>query len=237
MNCKRCHRLADGTELCRYHRTALGMGYQPAEPVKRHLEKLLDLGWEKQQIAEAAGLPVPTVAAWSKRDYKRARHATYTAILSVPLMEKPGRRSVPAVGGVRRLHGLMRMGYTRLQVAELTGWSPRSLDKMCEKGHCSIGLHMALKRVADQLGHEPGPSKWAASIAKGRGYIPLWAWDEDNIDGPDAVPNLGEIEENRSNVIVSEARFLASYGASREEIARRLGVTVATLRTYLGRAA
>jgi len=49
-----------------------------------------------------------------------------------------------------------------------------------------------VRRVYDELWDKPGPSRISAQRAAKRGWVPPLAWDDDTIDDPAAVADLGE---------------------------------------------
>jgi hypothetical protein len=220
--------------LCeRHYRQLLRMdraGYVPAERAREHVQALRTLGWTYVQIAERAGTStwVPHRAAtgqtrwlWMDRE---------AALLSVPLEPRASHRGVESTGTRRRVQALAWMGWPCREVASRADTTQRSLATLILP-HRRISFALA-QRVADvyaDLSGTRGPSKTAAGKARGAGFAPPLAWDEDTIDDPAAVPNFGEVERG-AVVVDEEAKHLLGFGISRHEVARRLSVSEERIR-------
>lgn len=244
MKCTRggCVRVATSGPWCRPHGAVmkqLGLaGWCDVEPTRVHAEALIELGWSCKDISATSGVAITSLRKIRNGTFKRVRRATERKMLAIPLTAPEDSTAfVSALGARRRVDALRCMQWPVTIIAEKADIKLVTLYSIVHDGRprCHWTMHMRIAKVYDELSHLTGPSKAAATKARKAGAVPPLAWDD--IDDPDEVPNLGKRAASSSNVVASEARFLASYGASREEIAARLGVTVATLRTYLGRAA
>lgn len=213
-----------------------------ATEAREHLHKLRELHWTIAAIGEASGVSPRQVSSLLRGEYVLARLSTTQKILSVPLTESSWHHGVDPTGSQRRVQALQWMGWPAKEIAARCGSTPSTIWAVSHRGGGANGRVSSrlAKRIAalfDELGHIPGPSKQTATKARNRGYAPALAWDAETIDDPGAEPQLGERKPRSATVVASEARFLARFGTSEEEIAKRLGVTVSTLRGYLGRAA
>lgn len=236
MTCARadCMRPKQTRDLCeRHYRQLLRMdraGYVPAARARKHVQALRALGWTYEQIADRAGVStwVPHRAAtghtrwlWMDRE---------AALLSVPLEPQASHRGVDPTGTRRRVQALAWMGWPCREVAARAGATQRTLATLIlPHRRISFALAQKVAAVYDELNGKPGPSKAAAGKARGAGFAPPLAWDDDSIDNPAAAPNFGEVVRG-ATVTDEEARHLLSFGLSRHEVARRLGVSAERIR-------
>lgn len=220
----------------------------PAGPVRAHVEQLLIRGMTRHQIAELAGVGrssvrnltvgQPTVG---QGPAKRVRQTTAAALLSVtftpcyaPVREGKARQagaSVDNTGTRRRLEALMANGWPARDLAARLGHRHRGLQ-IPRHHRCSAGTAAAVRALYDELAETPGPSAYARTLYRGRGYLhPGW-WDADTIDDPDAEPDgltvsvltrrgPVEVDLSRDRAVLVES--LARAGLSSAEIAEQIG--------------
>jgi hypothetical protein len=165
------------------------VGYVPAEQAAAHVRALRDLGWTYEQIARRAGVStwVPHRAATGHtRQLWMDREA---ALLSVPLEPRASHRGVDPTGTRRRVQALAWMGWPCREVARRAATTQPSLSTLIQP-HRRISYSLAQKvaRVYEELSGTPGPSPMAAAKARGAGFAPPLAWDDDTIDDPAAGP-------------------------------------------------
>jgi hypothetical protein len=141
---------------------------------------------------------------------------------------------VPAIGFVRRYEALHAIGYTGPQIAEEAGLSVNALRSVRYHG-CDNVRSETFQRLADafeRLCMDRPEGKYAnraRAMAVRRGWAPPLAWDD--IDDPDATPNLGIVKkENPGRVItrtalIEDAEWLADGGMTLTNILERLGCT------------
>lgn len=105
----------------------------------------------------------------------------------------------------------------------------------------TVATRDAVRALYDELWDAiPPAAAWrerqATSRARGLaaryGWAPPMAWDDETIDDPAAVPDLGEDERV---TLIDEARELAALGYQLPEIAARLERDDKRLRDYLNR--
>ena len=150
----------------------------------------------------------------------------------------PGDYEVTAIGARRRLEALAAIGYTVTDLAEFLN---------IDAGHFAEDLEVppykftAVAALFDRLQLRPGTSERVRDEASERGWAPPLAWDEDNIDDPDAepqgVPPRGYRRCNRTPPdfadMVLEHRELGRFD---EEIADSMNMSLRTLHKRLHRA-
>ena len=93
--------------------------------------------------------------------------------------------------------------------------------------------HRAVTRVYDELWDTPGPSEAGRRRSRARGCPPPMAWDDDTIDDPRAVPDLGATPRGLD---LDDITALAFRGYTAAQIAERFGCRKDTVTTAVRRA-
>lgn len=100
--------------------------------------------------------------------------------------------SVPAVGTIRRLQALSRMGWTFREIGGRSGAGRKYLMQLATAGPMEGRVYASLATPVDRVFRDlcmvPGPSARARSNAVRHGWAPPLAWD--NIDDPDEKPSV-----------------------------------------------
>lgn len=195
--------------------------------VRAHIDGLRAAGMSVRAIAAAAGLSIGTVSPITWADHvKNVRGVTVPvarALLAVTGPEQsPPQSLVPAVGSVRRLRALARMGWTVRDVAADCGIAHQTLSGLTEDGRTTMARATALAATYDRLSMRVGPSTRTRAWATNRGYAPPLAWDDSTIDDPTARP---EGAGYRPAPVIESIRELEAQGLTRDAIAGRLGIT------------
>lgn len=180
--------------------TGVDRSYVDLAPVAQHLRALLAAGVSGARIARLAGVSPTTVQRTVHGDYDRIQRATARRLLAVSLPAAVATPSthgrVPAVGARRRIAALLALGWTHHHItAQMTAAGPA-------RQRSQLVLHQASEQVEhdtwravcaayDALSMTPGPSAVTRRRAAALGYAPPLAWDDDTIDDPTAVPDLG----------------------------------------------
>lgn len=145
---------------------------------------------------------------------KRIYRDNAKAILAIPVPDVPAGRGldvlgrpigqglrIPALGSTRRLQGLQAAGFPIKWLADRMGRPPSGVT-VTSKGHSkSVYATTAeeIRLLAEELdckdpvadyGIPVSDSRRAASYAKRSGYAILLLWDLDDIDNPEAFPNI-----------------------------------------------
>jgi transcriptional regulator with XRE-family HTH domain len=209
-----------------------------AEPVRQHVETLRSSGVGSRRIAELSGVSRSVIQAlingrkkYGNQPSKLISAANANALLAVAPAPANG-AYIDITGTTRRLQALVAIGYTQSELAARLGITPgNATDLFHGRGKALVAT---AKRVADlfaELAMTPGPSPRARTYAAKRGWAAPLAWD-DNIDDPDAKPDLGQRRAIRWDERYLELREL---GFKDVEIAAKLGIQLHSLMRQLDR--
>ncbi|MET8377974.1 hypothetical protein [Streptomyces microflavus] len=207
-----------------------------ATATRNHIQTLLDAGWAQAQISRAGSLPHRIVTS-VRAGQKTVAVSTARAILSVPLGPPPAdQRDVDATGTVRRIRALVAIGWPVAQLAPRFGLYVTALGGIA-RGELQNVRATTARRVAHEyrtLARTPGNSNRARNDARRNGWHGPLAWDDTTIDDPKAQPEVDELQIlNRDELAAirrTDIEHLDGFGASAEEIARRLGMGLSTVR-------
>jgi hypothetical protein len=191
-------------------RRAIAYGHwQPfvdAEPIRQHVRALSEFGIGWMRLAKLAGVPRGSVSKLLYGDPKRGlgptkgmRAKNALAILAVqPTPENLGNRTrIDGTGTRRRLQALVAAGWSQSELARRLGTDPANFAKTITSNLVEVGTVRATRHLYDQLWREnPAdhgvPQRWintARQLAATKQWAPIGAWDDDQIDNPDAWPN------------------------------------------------
>ena len=117
-------------------------------------------------------------AAW-QRNYEKRRY-----LARGPLM-------TDGTGTRRRLQALAVMGWRQKDIADQVDTATTYIGALMVKPGGRVRLETAAKVAAlyDRWWNETGPSTSTAKRARGKGWLPPLAWDDDTIDDPSARPS------------------------------------------------
>jgi hypothetical protein len=156
-------------------------------------------------------------------------------------------------GTQRRLQALVARWWSPQAISQATGMRAPQLARALESRQCiTPALAAAVRDAYDQLWDQCPPmstneqrdlAQAAGELGRLRGWAPPLAWDDDQIDRPDARPVDGWRPSargtHRSADIVEDAEFVRAEGGCRDAslnvIAVRLGVNEEQLRKALSR--
>ncbi len=225
----------------------------PAEPVLAHVDQLLAAGHTPRTIAHAAGLrPYRLTDLLKDRDRQLDKQRRFSPAIADPIMAVPIPEVlfVPALGPVRRLRALVRIGHPFEALAAEVGLG-YTADDLAELalGRAEIvpgDFADALADLFNRWQAIPGDNADARAFGRRHRFAAPLAWaidDEDtagHIDDPDAEPeglppvvNPQWSKYEREFVeIVADHRNLGHYD---EHIAEALGVPLNTLSKRLAR--
>jgi hypothetical protein len=205
----------------------------PSGPTADHIRSLVESGASQAGVARAAGLSPEVVSRLLHRPRESVRVGTERCVLAVTMdavLRRPDRAGfVPAIGARRRIRALLALGWTHAHITErMTGTGQISHVALHQRGQwISRATHDAIVAAYEELGMTPGPSDLSRRRARARGYAPPLAWDEDGIDDPQAVPDLGDA--GRPSLDLDEWAHLVRAGESPERAAERCGVTLSAV--------
>lgn len=210
----------------------------PAEPVRQHLQDLMNAGAGWLQLQAAAGCSPSTLHSLLHGTRPTIRRSTATRILALrPGDCIPGKAPQLAVGSVRRVRALYAIGYTSRAISKASGLDDKTIrDLLAGESTTTI------RRVADavaatyrRLVAQPGHSQRAIRRARAEGWHSPAAWDD--IDDPQAVPDTGDDDTPtpRTTALAEDWDWLRRQGYTRTQAAARIGVTRPTLEQAITR--
>lgn len=243
MKCLRpnCRSFPTSSGLCAEHwqhaRTIGLVGLVSGDRSREHIQALLDARWSYAEIAAEAGLVVQVLRLVMAG--RRIRATSERRILSVPVLPHDN-GLIDSCGFIRRVEALSWMGHPVRSYADRLMVDARSVWNYKLRPTVTIALHNRMRAVYDELSTVAGPCRVTAGVARGRGYAPPLAWDDESIDDPASQP-VG-VRERESKAGRPYAETLAEYqhltagGLSYEHAAKRLGLTLSALEQALYRA-
>jgi hypothetical protein len=214
-----------------------------AQPLKDHVEMLMASGMSFRAIALTAGYSSRNALADSMTR-SRVRPSTMARILAVnPKRDNRRDGYIDATGSRRRLQALAVNGWpTRNLAAQLGQKHGTTVQDIASGKTPTIRLRTSdgIRGLYEQLWDQPGPSQRTAAIAKGKGWLPALAWDDDLIDRPDHeaedVRRRG-VSGGGSGITLEDIEEARQQGyESAQQIGWRLGVSRDAVQQILSRA-
>lgn len=162
-----------------------------ASPARSHINQLHQLGMSYRQIAIAAGedpsaIAILLTASPSRRISRHREQRILTIQMKLSAMD--GAACVSSVGTCRRLQALSWAGWSPSWVAGKLNISREAVCSYQARPHVTVKTALAVKELFDAFAMNPGPSTRSATQAHRKGWVSALAWDEDNIDDPNARP-------------------------------------------------
>ena len=244
--CRPCRDATRAYERARERQRIYGHpAYIPADPARAHVRALQARGMGWKRVARAAGLDSSVLwkllygdPSRNMAPSKRIRPHTEAAILAVTL-NLGGAISTPSVGTRRRLQALVAIGWSQSKLAAHLGMGPGNFGRVIHGNttpNVTIATARAVTALYDQLWDQPPPHTahrdhiaYTRAINHATAFdwpVPM-AWDEDDLDDPDAQPDRGQTEASLgrpSTYHVDDIEWLADEGLTVDGIAARLGV-------------
>lgn len=245
-HCADCTAVHLAVNRHRYRMIAYGRWdpWVPADKVRAHVRGLMAQGVPFRRTAQEAGISYFTVERLLYGDSsgpppKNVRKDTGLRLLAVQATPDlvSDVASVDSTGTVRRLQALGCIGHAQADLAARLGVHPEHLGRIRRTGRVSAGVARATRALYDELWsvHPQGNTADRARIAAKRfGWAPPLAWDDDTIDDPAAVPDLGA-ETSRQDALFENCEELLRQGFTVQQAAERLGVTEVNLRRVRAR--
>jgi hypothetical protein len=186
--CTPCRAAANRVAKAQQLRRMRGIpAYVDRAPVADHVQKLLDAGWDKTDIAEAAKVSRRTVYNVVSSDLRTVQAATATALMKLRPEDAPNWR--PALGATRRVRALSAMGWPLWWTAAHAGISDTGIRDIC-RGRTKMlnrATFEAIDRVYRKYAMRFGPSEAARRTARAKQWATAPAWN--NIDDPADRPH------------------------------------------------
>lgn len=162
---------------------------QPAGPIRDHLWELMIAGVQQSQIWNAAGIAHTQVTRVMKPTTEYVLRPTAEKLLALTVadcMKFPHR--VSALGTRRRIEALHFLGHSKKAIADMLGESEFAIFQRFARETVMDHEHRKVDELYQRL-HLTEPvetrmywqSRWS-------GYVPPMAWDEGDIDDPEAKP-------------------------------------------------
>jgi len=154
-----------------------------------------------------------------------------------------------ATGVQRRLQALMFNGWSLGLLSARLGCTRQVTRVKLTRDQTTAATVAAVRALYDELWDQQPPetnrferrnATMARRYARDHGWVPPAAWDDDEIDDPEAVPADGwerGAAPRRYGVLAEDAGHLLRAGESAAHVAGRLGISEGTLATVLERAA
>lgn len=212
-----------------------------AQPLRDHVDRLYVAGMSQWDITIAAG--------WKSRNaladaYRRDKVTPRTlqrvlAVTAPPVERRNG--YVDATGSRRRLQALAVMGWSTRRIAAHLGNLDAQTYQFIQSGRNRTIRRRTAEAIAglyDELWDKPGPSDRTRSHALRKGWVPPLAWDDEEIDRPEATPHGDGWQPRKRDraALVEDVAELQSHGLPLPAIAQRLGMTEVALERALYRA-
>lgn len=241
--CRPCTDAATSDETARQRQQVFGRydsGRVDAQPVRDHMQYLMDNGISVKRIAKLTGLALSTVGAirWGRSErghapYPRVKQTTAAKILAIkPSLENmsPG-HNTDSTGTVRRLQAIVTIGWSQARLANQLGMERSNFGTLMTGDLCTAKRALAVRDLYEKCWNQPQTgTDWhskasatrAINLAAKAGWVPPMAWDDDSIDNPATIPDRGGRLKLR-DTIGDDVEFLTETGTHRDEIASRLG--------------
>lgn len=213
-----------------------------AQRLKDHVAALMAAGMSFRAIALTAGYTSRNALADSMTR-SRVRPATMARILAVnPKRDNRRDGYVDATGSRRRLQALALNGYSTRDLAARLGHKHAATVQDIASGKTPTVRFRtmdAIRELYEELWDRPGGNARSASIAKGRGWLPALAWDDDLIDDPGYEPQdvrRRPVRGGGHGVTLQDIDEAREQGyETAEQIGWRLGLSRAAVSQILSR--
>ncbi|GAA2608430.1 hypothetical protein GCM10010399_44080 [Dactylosporangium fulvum] len=191
----------------------------PSADIRHHIVLLSAAGMSLTAIADAAQLSPGTVWPIAREGSRRyVQGATAAAILAVTPPECPPLPAgmVDITGTSRRLQALVAIGYTISDLSDRLGYkNMQQVWEWTRRRQSAVAQSSAdkVRDLYERLSGTPGPSSRARANAQRNEWLPPLAWEDVDVDNPDAMPELGESgdeivdEEAISRVLAGKLPF------------------------------
>jgi len=214
-----------------------------ADPLRDHVAALMAGGMSFKAIALSAGYASRNALA-DAITRPRVMPRTLARVLAVNLASDNRRDAyTDATGSARRLQALAVNGWPSRNLATRLGHrQPATIQDIANGDTSTIRLRTkdGIRDLYNELWDQAGPSKRTADIAKGKGWLPALAWDDDLIDRPEHEADdvrRRTLPGHGSGVTMEDIEEARDQGyVSAEQIGWRLGVTRDTVQQILSRA-
>lgn len=216
----------------------------PAEPIRARARAFHAAGWSPAALAAATGIPKPTI---SELVYDNHGHrSTWATAVTAEAVQGlrwggfgpvPAGLKVPSIGSVRRIQALAHLRWRVADIAAVIGWSSKATQHiLTNRRQVTAGEARAIRRAYIELTKGIGPSEQVEAWAEEHGWAAPWQWDGVDIDDPRVTPAVDTPVDDTPEQIARVLDVLAvDPGATRKQIAARLGVRKDTIGAWCAR--
>ncbi|ORV07099.1 hypothetical protein AWB94_13940 [Mycolicibacterium canariasense] len=232
--------------MCKKHYRAWLAYNRPVdnEIVRAHIERCRAAGMGVIRIGQLSGVQARTVRRITSGYGIRTTAGIARAILAVnPDVDRPAHMN--PIGAIRRIRALAALGYTRSQIAGAVANYQINLHKYLTGSAAWVRPETfdRIDAAYQTLGAQPLPqgphADTARRIAAARGWLPPLAWQDGEIDDPDAQGDPSVVLKPSRSVPSDFLDIVADHrehvGRTDAEIAKRLGITTETLKLRIRR--
>lgn len=155
--------------------------------VAAHVRALLAAKWDRQEIADTAGVSRKTVFNVLNSTMPTMQIGTAQALLKLRPEDAPSWRA--ALGAMRRLRALSAMGWPLWWSAQQAGLSDTGIRDICSGRTQMVSRDRfdAIDRVYRAHAMQIGPSEAARTTARAKQWVTAAAWND--IDDPTDTPH------------------------------------------------
>lgn len=161
-------------------------------PARTHLRYLTDNGDALTVLAEQLDCPRGTLASVLNGPRKRINRTLANQILIIrPGHASAGNRSVPAVGATRKIRALIALGHALRTISLAAGMENTTASNLLNGKPETIHYELAQRvhKGYRALCSTPGTHTRSLRRAQREGWAPPAAWDDEQIDDPNAAPD------------------------------------------------
>ncbi|WP_372733589.1 hypothetical protein [Nocardioides sp.] len=134
----------------------------------------------------------------------------------------------PAIGVHRRIQALHRLGWSGTALSKHAGHTQFWVQQILKQDRVTQATAAKIVALYDELSMTWCTDTWAsrtAAAARARGWAPPLAWDDEDLDNPDATPYASQEPIDIDDVVVDRVLagewHLPTTKAERAEVCRR----------------
>jgi hypothetical protein len=206
---------------------------------RRHILKLRDRGIGARTVEAATGISSFSIFKIAAGEREWIGADTEAAILSYktpPLTALTDRSRIEGIGTHRRIRALQAIGWSLRDIAERVGCTGSNIGEVLRHDRVRAKTARAISEVYEDLWNKPAPEGYRRTksliAARANGWAPPLAWNDDEIDDPDATPDVGDTPDRvnggtgrRSTDVAEDVAFLLEHDPTltSAQLADRLG--------------
>jgi hypothetical protein len=242
--CPPCTQRAADYHRARRRQIAYGtwQPYIDADPIRQHVHMLRSFSIGVPRIRQLSGTSGGAIGRLlygqgGRPPSRRVRTVTADRITAVrPSLDLALPTAlVDGTGTRRRLQALVVVGWPQLELSRRLGMDKKSVNEQVNavKLTAYAATACTVRDLYEELWNvDPAVqgvgARWieeARARATARRWAPPAAWDDEYIDSPAAVPDLGEAVSRYAALSEDALWLIDEHGYTRERAAHRLGIT------------